>query len=498
MLPHVVLTAPLIVLTLLGAALRFYGIGHQGFWYDEAYTVVLTKLSLGRMLGQLPHQESTPPLYYCIAWLWTRIFGHGTASLKSLSALFGTAVIPVSYAAAAKLLHGRRAALTAAALTACSPLLIWYSQEARAYELLVLVSALTLLSFAYARERPRPLALTLWALSAALALTTHYYSILVVAPEAAWLLYEHRRRRALYAALGAVTLTGLALLPLLIVQNQTGNDAWIGNSPLSLRLDQVIPLFLIGPQTPARTVLKFIAFACALAALVLLARATRRRERQGAMLPGGIALAGLALSLLVIPLSDTFLGRNLLALWVPAALALAAGLAAARARLLGAALTVALCAIGVVATIGVATNYDMQRPNWQPVGRLIGPPPRSGTRLVLLLRNPGLLPLGLYVSRLRYADANAFHDVSQIDVIAVRDIPGLGGFCWWGSACNLSPGTLPQSEWVRGFHPVWRRSVEQFSVLELASPRPRSVTRDAVGLMVRHELLTNDTLLLQS
>ena len=63
-------------------------------------------------------------------------------------------LVPVVYGAGAKLVS-RRAGLIAAALTACSPLLIWYSQEARSYEMLVLMASVSLLAFAYARARRR-------------------------------------------------------------------------------------------------------------------------------------------------------------------------------------------------------------------------------------------------------------------------------------------------------------------------------------------------------
>jgi uncharacterized membrane protein len=121
MLPRV----PIVLLTALGAVLRFIGIGHQGFWYDESYTASLVRYDPGRMLGQLPHLESTPPLYYCVAWGWVRVFGDGSAGLKSLSALCGVLTIPVVYACASKLHLHRRPALIAAALTACNPFLIW-------------------------------------------------------------------------------------------------------------------------------------------------------------------------------------------------------------------------------------------------------------------------------------------------------------------------------------------------------------------------------------
>ena len=185
--PDILPRVPILLLTALGALLRFYAIGRQGFWYDESYTALLVGRGPGEMLRLIPHLESTPPLYYCVAWVWARIFGFGPAGLKSLSALCGTLAIPVAYAAARKLLPSQRAAVIVAALTACNPFLIWYSQEARAYSMLVLMSALTLLAFAYARERPRPMAVALWAIACAAALLTHYYAVIVIVPQAAWL-----------------------------------------------------------------------------------------------------------------------------------------------------------------------------------------------------------------------------------------------------------------------------------------------------------------------
>jgi mannosyltransferase len=489
---------PLLIIILLGAALRFYGIGHQGIWYDESYTFALVKLPFGVMLGRIPHTESTPPLYYCCVWVWSRIFGFGAAGVRTFSALCGTATIPVAYATARKLLHGKRAALIAAALTAFNPLLIWYSQEARSYEMLVLLSACTLLTFAYARERPRPLALALWAFACCCAITTHYYAILIVVPEAAWLLYEHRYRRLVYAALGAIAVIGIALLPLIHAQDGNHMNDWIGRSPFGERLTQVIPLFLIGPQSPARVALKFLAFAAALAALALLWRASRRRERQGALLAGGIAISGFVLSLLIVPASDTFLTRNLLALWLPAALLIAAGLGVARARLLGVGLTLVLCAIGATATIGVASDYYMQRPNWQRVAELLGPLPAHGHRAILIFRNDGGPPLALYLADLRYFGPLGERDISQIDIISASDIHNLGGFCWWGSACNLVPSTLSHSYRIPGFHVASRAHFEQFHILKLVSEQPTTVTRRSVAVAVHHPQLQHDVLLFQS
>ncbi len=483
---------PILLLTAIGALLRFYAIGRQGFWYDESYTVYLVHHSPGTMLGLIPSTESTPPLYYCVAWVWARIFGFGPAGLKSLSALCGTLTIPVAYATARKMLGNRRSALIVGALTAFNPLLIWYSQEARAYEMLVLFSALTLLMFAYARERPRPPAVALWGLACALALLTHYYAAIVIVPEAAWLLYEHRHSRAVRLALGGLVLVTLALAPLALKQSGNVSNHWIAHASYLRRLRQIPALFLIGPETHLRTVLKFLAFAMVAVAVGLLIWRTRRRERQGALLPGGLALAGFLIA--AIPGYSTFLGRNVLPLWLPAALLLAGGLGAARARLAGIGATATLCAIGVVGVVSVDTTHAFQRPNWQLVADTIGRwPPRhtagADARIVVVQDNPGGMPLSLYLANLRYLKASSVARVSEIDIIAALPHKGLGGFCWWGSECNLVPSRLDRNYHIPGFQITLRTRVRDFGILILRARHPTTVTTAALPAAVADERL---------
>jgi mannosyltransferase len=471
---------PIVLLTLLGALLRFYAIGRQGFWYDESYTALLVGRGPGEMLRLIPQLESTPPLYYCVVWIWAHIFSNGPAGLKSLSALCGTLTIPIVYAAALKLLPSRRAALIVAALTAFNPLLVWYSQEARAYSMLVMFSACTLLAFAYVRERPRKVAVIYWVLACALALVTHYYAAILIVPEAAWLLYEHRHSRAVKVGIAVIAAVGLALLPLAIRQSRNRSNHWIEHSSYLFRLRQVPALFLIGPETHWRVLLKFLAFAMIALSVVLLVWRSRRKERQGALLPGTLALAGFLLA--AIPGHSSLLGRNLLPIWLPAAIFVAAGLGAARARLVGIGATVVLCAIGAMAVISVDTTHAFQRPNWALVANGLQQWPARGQstrdgRIIVIQDNPGLLPLGLYLKDIHYIEQPTLYRITEIDVIAALPHKGLGGFCWWGSECNLIPSRLKRRYVIPGFRIVARKRVRDFAILEMRSSRPRTVQR---------------------
>jgi hypothetical protein len=482
-------------LTVVAAGLRFYGLGRQGFWFDEANTALLVKFSPGKMIGLIPQTESTPPLYYCVAWIWSRVFGDHEAGLRSLSALCGVLTVPVAWAAASTLVS-RRAGLIVAALTAFNPLLIWYSQEARSYAMLVLLTALALLAFARAREDPSPRAIGAWVVACALALATHYYAVVTVAPQAAWLLWEHRDRWAARAGVGIVALCGLGLVPLALSQNATGHDSWIAHSPLGLRLAQIVPQYLIGTGAPARTALKFLAIALAIAALALVARADRD-ERDGALLAGGLALSGFLLSLAFAAAgSDALITRNIIGLWLPAAILVAGGLAALETEALGAALAAGLCVIGLVAAVGVQADYDLQRPDWRPLAAALGPEP-TGTdeRLILVQHYRTLLPLSLYLTDLHFLRARAAHRVNEIDVVAISSPQQ--PLCWWGAACNLIPSQLQARYRIQGFHTAWVRHVERFTIMRLVSARPRVVTRREVGGSLVTTSLARDGLLIQ-
>jgi mannosyltransferase len=529
----------LAALVALAAALRFTRIGYQGYWFDEGNTVLLVHFSPGQMLGLIPQTESTPPLYYCVAWVWARLFGFQEAGLRSLSAVAGVLAIPALYATAAKL-GSRRAGLIVAALAACNPLLVWYSQEARAYSLLVLMSSLSLVAFAFAFERPSPRALAVWAITALLALATHYYALLAVVPEALVLLFRHRRFRAMWAALAAVAAGGAALLPYALGQEATGHASWIANAPLGRRLGQLIPQFVAGFSLPAGAVLEPLALALAALGVLLALTRAGRVERRLATLAGGVGLGGLALNLLLIGGGvDDLLTRNLLALWGPAALAAAAGFAAPRPRLVGIAAAVALCAIGVAGVIQFETNRSLQRPDWRVVARALdrpapgspfapptrgaivplamprrvaqagfmhgsaSAPPRArgagagaaSARVILIQHYRTLLPLSLYLPHLRFLPSSGAR-VAEIDVVSFTAPPS-SGFCWWGSACNLSPSRMQASYSIPGFRAVSRTRALQFTVLRLVARQPRLITASVVARALRLTTLREDDLLVQ-
>jgi hypothetical protein len=495
----------------LAAVLRFWRLRHQGFWFDEANTSQEIRFTPGQMLTLLKHYESTPPLYYSVAWLWGRIFGFGEAGLRSLSAVCGVLVVPLGYALGRKL-FSRRVGLIAAAFVACNPLLIWYSQEARAYELLVLLTAASLLAFVYADEEPTRRAVAAWALTSALALATEYYAVLVVVPEAAWLLYRHRHRREVHAGIAGVAVWSLPLLWFAISQNATGHASWIKHITVGPRIGQIFPQFLVGFGAPAASALAWIAAGCALVALGLLAVHTRGPvpERPGVALAGGLLLGGIVINVLLVVVGiDNLLTRNVLPLWLPAALLVAAGLSIRRATVPGFALAAVLCGTGVAAAVGVSIDRTYQRPDWRGVARVLGTRPGPGVseRAILIQNYRDVLPLSLYMHQLhswhhtgtdKYSHYTGTNPISEIDVVAISSPPAPSTGCWWGSACNLESTALQPNYPIAGFHPASIRRSHQFTILRMIAAKPVILTPQMVSSALTNTKLIYDDLLIQT
>lgn len=372
--------AAVVGLSLAGAAIRFVPLGVQSFHHDEVITVMrVIPGSFGHMLHEVKASESNPPLYYVLAWLWAHAFGRDEWGIRSLSALVGSLTVPLGYPIGRQL-ASRRVGLILTGILAFDPMLIWYSQEARSYALLVLFGALSFLFFLRALDTHRGRELAFWSVASALALGSHYFAFFAVGIEAVWLAVALRHRwKAVLPALAVVGAAGAALLPLIAAQVNPNHIGWIEESSLGNRFFETGVSFLIGETghviaEPPRVHYAILpAIAVGLAALALLAVGTRRERRSG-----GVALA-VGLGVLALAGAAALLGkdyvveRNLLPALVPLAAVVALGLGAARARLAGVLVAVALCAYWLAFDVYVTQTPNLQRPDYRGVVSALGP-----------------------------------------------------------------------------------------------------------------------------
>jgi uncharacterized membrane protein len=462
-----------------GAALRVATLGTQSLWFDEAITAQLVRMDLPGLLRAIPDSESSPPLYYVLAWLWSQLFGTGEVALRALPALAGTATIPVAWALGRRL-GGDRAGIAAAALVAVNPMLVWFSQEARAYALLALLGALSALLWLRALQAPRASRLAGWGVVAALALATHYFAIFLVGPQALWLALRAPTLRARLTALALPVAAAAALAPLAFGQRANDSAAFIGESGLARRLAQVPKQFLVGYDAPLETLL---ALASALALLAGVAGLVRllagragvpARARADALRLAVITAAALAVPvLLALAGEDHVVTRNVLATLPLAAALLGAGIAAAAAVAPWptAAALAAACGLALVAVVGVAADPALQRDDWRGAARALAPA-AAGERVIV--SSPGaLVPLRYYLPGLR--------PLRPTPVMAA-EIDYVGLALRRGGARGRPPRPPGSPQPGPGFAVAGRTEAATFTVVRMRAPAPQPVAPGALAV----------------
>jgi hypothetical protein len=475
--------APLAALIVLAAALRLATLDQQSFWYDEAYTPVhVLHTSLSATLRAMVHSENSPPLWYVIEWVDYRVLGSGEFALRLPSALAGIATVPVAWAIGQEL-AGRRAAVIAGALVAVNPLFVWYSQEARAYGLFVLTAALALLCFLRVQRRTGPAdgrAAGMAAFTAAgvLALLSHYFAVFLLIPMVAWLLVARATRRAALIAAGALTLAGLALLPLISAQGGHGTQ-WIGRWPLSQRLEAIPQYYLTGySSAPLGHGVELLVGLVLLAGVGLGAWRMLDAPPAGALRAAGegpgererlrrmlmvlsIAAFGVLMPVVLVAFGADYLApRNLVGAMVPVTALVAGALAWPGTARAGTAIAAALAIAFLALSIDIDLSPRLQRGNWRGVADAlrVGAPARAITSVEL-----GGAPLEYYLHPLVNLPRGDAVSVSEIDETGYAPL-------------RPSAGRPP----APGFRLIGRLNVDGLIVYRFASPVPRLVSEAAL------------------
>jgi mannosyltransferase len=406
---------PLAALTILAVALRFSTLAEQSLWYDEAFTPVhVLHRSLWATLRAVVHSENTPPLWYVLEWGISRVLGTGAIALRLLSAFAGVATVPVAWAIGRELSGRRATAITAAALVTVNPLFVWYSQEARAYGLFVLTSALAMLCFLRARSEPTPRRLVAFAATGSLALLTHYFAVFLLIPMVFLLLRDRAHRRMTLLAATAIAAVGVALLPLAIAQGGHGSQ-WIERWALSSRLQAIPQYYLTGESgAPLGHGIELLVALPILAGLALgLWRVLERREERGALIALVLAACGILLPILLVIVGADYLApRNLVAAMIPVTAVIAVVLSARRSGRTG----LVLAGVAALAFLAVSVDVDLsprlQRGNWRGVARVLRGVAHDRVITTVEL---GAAPLEYYLPPLHNLPRGASVTVNEID-----------------------------------------------------------------------------------
>ncbi|HWH13197.1 MAG TPA: glycosyltransferase family 39 protein [Miltoncostaeaceae bacterium] len=342
-----------------------------GLWVDEGIAAGVAAHALADIPGVLA-QDGSPPLYYMLLNLWTRLFGTGEEALRALSVTAAAACVPASLAAG-WLVAGWRAGVLAAALAATVPFLTVYAQETRMYALVVLLGVIAAAAFVRAFVQRRRRWVPAFALLLAALLLTHNWGLFLAAAAALALVpllraaHDDRLPRDALAAFGLAALAYAPWVPTLAGQVRATGAPWAR------------------PPTP-RTAWGDVASLWGTAGwIVLLAGvgagllALRRRGT-----PGERAAVRSLVILAVATPAFALAASSVAAVWAPRYLAMAlgpalllGGVALARAPRIG------VAAAGVLVALGVAAPPDVwPKSNAREVARAGAPLTAPGDLVV--------------------------------------------------------------------------------------------------------------------
>jgi mannosyltransferase len=215
----------LVLLVVAGVVLRFAHLTAKPYWFDECFSVEVSRLDWSNFLHVLWWREANMTLYYLLLRAWLH-FGQSEFFIRSLSVVISAATIGAVYWVAS-LLYDRRIALIAAALLAFNAYSIRYAQEARSYALFGLLATLSC-GFLVGWLRTSSARFRLgWILTSILCVYAHLYALLLMVAQ--WISLTQiggsrrfpgdeikKRIRSAYKAIG------IASAPLLIFVAKTG------------------------------------------------------------------------------------------------------------------------------------------------------------------------------------------------------------------------------------------------------------------------------------
>jgi 4-amino-4-deoxy-L-arabinose transferase-like glycosyltransferase len=208
-------------LTAVALGLRLYGLDARSLWLDEILTSQPAHLrGPADVITWSQAAINQMPFFYMFTWF----FGHWGDSgviLRLPPAIFGTLLVPAVYLLARDL-FGVRAGLIAALIGTVLPFAVWYSQEARNYSLLMLMTTLQMWFAFRSVKRGRIIDWLGLAVFSILNLYTHYVALAAAAAVALYILVivlaDALRGAPARAKVAVIGLIGLALAAAALVR----------------------------------------------------------------------------------------------------------------------------------------------------------------------------------------------------------------------------------------------------------------------------------------
>jgi len=379
-------------IVILAAHLRFVLLGSQSIWLDEAASIALARTDWVEFWQLVSSREGNMVFFNTVLRYWM-LLGDSEVLLRSLSAVFSIATVPVLAALGSRLFNAR-VGLVGALLLSLNGYHVRYAQEARSYSLLVLLITLSSVFFLKSLERPSRANWAAYIATGVLAVYSHLFGALVLLSHWVSILVVRKRDVPWKGLVVSSALIGVLVLPLVVLvgTSEVGElGDWIPRPGIS----HVYRVFYglsgsVVDDVPWAHLLLGVYLVSALAGVLLaVRRGSAAPSISGAWQIGFLAswlLVPLGVGLIVSVVRPIFVPRFFIVSLPPLVLLAAAGISRIRPQPM---LRVALLLVVVLAARGVIRYHrDFQQEDW-----------RAATRYVLAEAQPGdglifYIPLG--------------------------------------------------------------------------------------------------------
>ncbi len=234
----------LLVLILIGFALRLFQLSQASLRGDEAFTVIhWMREPLSQTLSSILTIDPQPPLAYAVYFLYGQIVGSQEYVVRFLPAFLNLIGIPALYAIGKKL-GNRHVGYIAAGLFAISPAILWHAQDARNYPIWVAAAAISLWLGLVALERRHRLDWVLFVTASAVACYLYYLQLFFVAVLNLYVILVYwRNRKLLYQWIASQVVLAIILAPWFL-QSQLLSGGGYGGTAGMLDIGEYITTFI--------------------------------------------------------------------------------------------------------------------------------------------------------------------------------------------------------------------------------------------------------------
>ncbi|MBN1188355.1 MAG: glycosyltransferase family 39 protein [Dehalococcoidales bacterium] len=262
---------------LVSIFLRFYDLGAESVWLDEAESIKESALSIQK----IAEHSNQPPLYFLLLRGWIHLFGTNEIALRSLSAIFGVLAVLLVFLTG-RALFNPRVGLIGAFLVSLAYFPVAYSQEARAYSLLLMLSLLSMWTFVEILRTGKYWTYPAYFASGFLLIYTHFYGLFIILSQVLFFLlfykkYKDQRWKFLYSA-GPLLISVIPLI--LLLKNRISviytHGFWIPRPGVGELFSTISNFYAMGP---GRIAIPVIICLLAIAGLFIIARMEKKPLR---------------------------------------------------------------------------------------------------------------------------------------------------------------------------------------------------------------------------